>query len=264
MLCQSKFLIIPNSQGPETLNWLVSLTSRTLDVINRLFSQVLTQTQQSTHLHISSSWSAALSAEFAAEGRSKGEEYVCRNTDSMFGLTWRSWRISAKLLCPWSTAVPTEDASMALLPEAAEASPPPAAPACCVRRATKRAWCEANCLATPPGVYTAAAHACCCRTACICAAHAMLSVTGALVEGEGPGDGCSRAARDFFGMSCVFGKVVPHPEDFVCSSTGNSSDFPPQPLGILGISWCSWFKQTSWARPKKNLTKILYHIKLLN
>jgi len=29
-------------------------------------------------------------------------------TDSMFGWTWRSWRISAKLLCPWSTAVPKQ------------------------------------------------------------------------------------------------------------------------------------------------------------
>ena len=46
MLCRSTFLIIPNSQGPNVLNWLLSLTSRTLDVINRLFSQVLTQTQR--------------------------------------------------------------------------------------------------------------------------------------------------------------------------------------------------------------------------
>ena len=39
-------------QGPEALNWLVSLTSRTLDVINRLFSQVLTQTQSLVaHIH---------------------------------------------------------------------------------------------------------------------------------------------------------------------------------------------------------------------
>ena len=52
MLCQSKFLIIPNSQGPEALNYLVSSTSRTLDVINRLFSKVLTQTQSlGTHIH---------------------------------------------------------------------------------------------------------------------------------------------------------------------------------------------------------------------
>ena len=52
MLCQSKFLIIPNSQGPEALNWLVSLISLTLDVNNRLFSQVLTQTQSlGTHIH---------------------------------------------------------------------------------------------------------------------------------------------------------------------------------------------------------------------
>ena len=47
--------------------------------------------------------SASLAAEFAAEGRAEGEEYVRRNTDSMFGWTRRSSRISAKLLCPWST-----------------------------------------------------------------------------------------------------------------------------------------------------------------
>ena len=43
--------------------------------------------------------------------------------------------------------------------------------------------------------------------------------------------GCSRAARDFLGMSCVLERVVPHPGGFVCLSTGNSGDFPPQPLG---------------------------------
>jgi len=41
--------------------------------------------------------------------------------------------------------------------------------------------------------------------------------------------GCSRAARDFLGMSCVLERVVPHPEGFVCLLTGNSSDFAPQP-----------------------------------
>ena len=41
--------------------------------------------------------------------------------------------------------------------------------------------------------------------------------------------GCSRAARDFLGMSCVLERVVPHPEGFECLSTGNSSDFAPQP-----------------------------------
>jgi len=52
MLCRSKCLIIPNSQGPETLNYLVSLTCRTLDVTNRLFSRVLTQTQSlGTYIH---------------------------------------------------------------------------------------------------------------------------------------------------------------------------------------------------------------------
>ena len=74
------------------------------------------------------------------------------------------------------------------------------------------AECTANCPAAPPGVYTAAAHACCCRTAIIGAAHAMLPVTGLLVEGKGPGDGCSRAARDFFGMSCVLEKLCPTPD----------------------------------------------------
>jgi len=29
----------------------------------------------------------------------------------------------------------------------------------------------------------------------------------------------------------VLERVVPHPEDFVCLSTGNSGDFSPQPLG---------------------------------
>ena len=41
--------------------------------------------------------------------------------------------------------------------------------------------------------------------------------------------GCSRAARDFLGMSRVLERVVPHPEGFVCLSTGNSGDFAPQP-----------------------------------
>ena len=68
------------------------------------------------------------------------------------------------------------------------------------------AECAEDSPTAPPDVYTAAAHARCCRPACICAAHAMLPVTGALVEGEGPGDGCSWAARDFFGMSCVLEK----------------------------------------------------------
>jgi len=58
-----------------------------------------------------------------------------------------------------------------------------------------------------------------------------------LVEGEGPRDGCSRADRDFLGMSCVLERVVPHPEDFVCLSTGNSGDFPPQPLGQQKNKW---------------------------
>ena len=40
----------------------------------------------------------------------------------MFRWTWRSWRISTKLLYPWSTAVPKEEVSLALLP------PPPATP----------------------------------------------------------------------------------------------------------------------------------------
>ena len=41
--------------------------------------------------------------------------------------------------------------------------------------------------------------------------------------------GCSRAARDFLGMSCVLERVVPHPEGFICLSTGNSRDFVPAP-----------------------------------
>jgi len=44
--------MIPNSQGLETLNKFVSLICRTLDVINRLFSRVLAQTQSlGTYIH---------------------------------------------------------------------------------------------------------------------------------------------------------------------------------------------------------------------
>jgi len=69
-----------------------------------------------------------------------------------------------------------------------------------------------------------------------------LPATGAVVEGEGPRDSCSRSACDFLGMSCVLERVVPHPEGFVCLSTGNKGDFPPQPLGRRKSS-CSWFVQ---------------------
>ena len=43
-------------------------------------------------------------------------------------------------------------------------------------------------------------------------AHAMLPVIGALLEGEGPEDGCSRAVRDFSDMSCVLEKLWPTPK----------------------------------------------------
>jgi len=43
--------------------------------------------------------------------------------------------------------------------------------------------------------------------------------------------GCTRTTSHFFGMSCVLEGVVSHPKGFVCLSTGNSGDFPPQPLG---------------------------------
>jgi len=42
MFCRSKFLIIPNSQGPKVLNWLVTLICRTLSITKRLFSRVFT------------------------------------------------------------------------------------------------------------------------------------------------------------------------------------------------------------------------------
>jgi len=54
MLCRLKFLRIPNSQRPEARasDELMLLTCRTLDVINKLFSRVLTQTQSlGTHIH---------------------------------------------------------------------------------------------------------------------------------------------------------------------------------------------------------------------
>jgi len=38
----------------------------------------------------------------------------------------------------------------------------------------------------------------------------------------------SRPARDFLVMLCVLERIVPHPKGFVCLSTGNSVDFPPQ------------------------------------
>jgi len=73
--------------------------------------------------------------------------------------------------------------------------------------------------------------------------------------------GCSRAARDFLGMSCVLERVVPHPEDFVCLSTGNSSDFAPQPwvAGNLHVHGSCELRG-----PKKKLTNNLYHKILLN
>ena len=37
----------------------------------------------------------------------------------------------------------------------------------------------------------------------------------------------SWACRAFLGMSCVLERVVPHTKGF----TGNSGNFPPQPLG---------------------------------
>jgi len=59
----------------------------------------------------------------------------------------------------------------------------------------------------------------------------MLPATGALIEGEGSRDGCSRAARDFVGMLRVLESVAPHPTGFVCLLTGKKREFPPQPLG---------------------------------
>jgi len=48
----------------------------------------------------------------------------------------------------------------------------------------------------------------------------MLPAKGALVGGEGLGDGWLHAC-DFLGMSCILERFVPHPEAFVCLSTGN-------------------------------------------
>ena len=66
-------------------------------------------------------------------------------------------------------------------------------------------------------------------------AHAMPPATGALVEGEGPRDGFSRAAHDFLGMSCVLERVVTYPENFVCLSTRNAhySCFSGQRKGVF-------------------------------
>ena len=223
--------------------------------------------------------SASLAAEFAAEDRAEGEEYVRRNTDSMFGWTWRSSRISAKLLCPCSTAGPKEEASLALHPAAgaaAAAAPPPAAPACCARKQPREPDVP-NCPAAPPGVCTAAAHACYCMTACNCAAHAMLPATGAFTEGVGPGDGCSRAARaraqecprNLWGGAQLFPRHTTCPraaQQVVCLG---KSCAPPQrfcvclsPRATAEASrlspWIAalWFVLTLWAKKKqKRLTK---------
>ena len=57
----------------------------------------------------------------------------------------------------------------------------------------------------------------------------MLPATGALIEGEGPGDGCSRATRDFIGMLRVLESVVRHPTGFVCLFKVNIGDSTPEP-----------------------------------
>jgi len=48
MLCWLKYFIIPITSLSQTLNWLVSLICRTLDVIYRLFSRVPAYTQSIT------------------------------------------------------------------------------------------------------------------------------------------------------------------------------------------------------------------------
>ena len=75
--------------------------------------------------------------------------------------------------------------------------------------------------------------------------------------------GCSRAARDFLGMSCVLERVVPHPEGFVCLSTGNSvdRDFARQPWVASSLHVRGSCKLRG---PKKKKTNHLYHKNLLN
>jgi len=62
----------------------------------------------------------------------------------------------------------------------------------------------------------------------------MLPATGALIEGEGPGDGCSRATRDFIGMLRVLESVVRHPTGFVCLFKVNIGDSTPEPAASVG------------------------------
>jgi len=74
---------------------------------------------------------------------------------------------------------------------------------------------------------------------------------------------CSRAARDFLGMSCVLERVVPHPEGFVCLSTGNSGDFPHQGSGSQAIL-VFMIGENFVSKKRKKLTKDLYHKKFLS
>ena len=71
---------------------------------------------------------------------------------------------------------------------------------------------------------------------------------------------CSRAARDLLSMSCVLERVVPHPESFLCLSTGNSGDFLPQPLGRRFVVRANFVCK----KKEKKLTEKSYHKKLLS
>jgi len=73
--------------------------------------------------------------------------------------------------------------------------------------------------------------------------------------------GCSRAARDFLGMLCVLERVVPHPEGFVCLSTGNSVNFAPQSRVASNLHVRGSHKLRG---PKKKLTNNLYQKNILN
>jgi len=186
---------------------------------------------QSTHSHVSSSCiSASLAAEFAAEGRPEGEEYVRRNTVSMFGWTCRSSRISDKLLCPWSTAgrfIGTASSSRSSISSGSTTSS-----ACLLRTQSNQESLMRNKL---PGFTSRRLHSCC---PCIlqndsvqlrCPRHATNHRSN-YRRGESrrwllTSNSC------LLGHVVCFGKSCAPPQRFCVLFTGNSGSFPPQPLG---------------------------------
>jgi len=92
----------------------------------------------------------------------------------------------------------------------------------------------------------------------------MLPVIGALVEGEGPEDDFSRAARDFFGMSCVFEKLCPTPKILYVNRRATVVTSRLSLRVFLGNLHNRGLCKHRGQGPKNKLTKNLYHEKLFN